>query len=107
MIPGRVSVTPRALERVARGVAADQLGVDTSRVSVRLADAQGSLAVTVAAPLRSAPLGSSAGASGLITRSEEARANIARDITTISGAQVGSVALRVTGVEIVEGRRVS
>lgn len=104
MVPGRTSVTPRALERVARGVAADHLGVNSSRVAVRLSDASGSLAVAVSAPVRSAPLGTDA--AGLVTRSEQARALIARDITSISGSQVGSVALRVTGVEIVEERRV-
>lgn len=104
MVPGRTSVTPRALERVARGVAADHLGVDGSRVAVRLTDSNGSLAVAVSAPVRTPPLGSDA--AGLVTRSQQARANIARDITTISGSQVGSVALRVTGVVIVEERRV-
>lgn len=104
MVAGRISVTPRALERVARGVAADHLGVASSRVAVRLADANGSLAVSVSAPVRTAPPG--ADAPGLVTRSEQARAGIARDITSISGSQVGSVALRVTGVEIVEARRV-
>lgn len=108
MIPGHVSVTPRALERVARGVAADQLGVTSSQVSVRLSDANGSLGVSVSAPLRSAPLGSaSEDAPGIVTRSQQARAAIARDITHITGSQVGSVALKVTGIEIVEGRRVS
>ena len=104
MVAGRTSVTPRALERVARGVAAEHLGIDSSRVAVRLSDAGGLLAVAVSAPVRSAPLGT--GAPGLVTRSEQARANIARDITVLSGSQVGSVALRVTGVEIVEPRRV-
>lgn len=106
MVPGRISVTPRALERVARGVAADHLGVGSSRVSVRLADSNGSLAVSVTSPLRAAPLGSAADAPGLVTRSEQARAGIARDITALSGSQVGSVALRITGVDIVEPRRV-
>ncbi|CAN5192001.1 hypothetical protein BH11ACT5_BH11ACT5_10460 [soil metagenome] len=104
MVAGRTSVTPRALERVARGVAAEHLGVDGSRVAVRLSDAGGALAVAVSAPLRTAPWGTDA--PGLVTRSEQARANIARDITALSGSQVGSVALRVTGVEIVEARRV-
>ena len=104
MVAGRTSVTPRALERLATGVAASHLGVDSSRVAVRLSDAAGSLAVAVSAPLRTAPVG--VDAPGLVTRSEQARALIARDITSISGSQVGSVALRVTGVEIVEMRRV-
>lgn len=106
MVPGRTSITPRALERVARGVAADHLGVSSSRVSVRLADGAGALSVSVAAPLRTSPIGTATDAPGLVTRSEQARANIARDISTLSGSQVGSVALRVTGVEIVEERRV-
>ncbi len=107
MVPGRISVTPRALERVARGVAADRLGVDSARVAVRLADSNGALAVSVSAPLRSAPLGTAAVAPDLVARSEQARAEIARDITALSGSQVGSVALRVTGVVMVEPRRVS
>ncbi len=107
MIPGRISVTPRALETVARGVAAEHLGVTSARVTVRLADSNGSLAVSVTAPLRTSPLGTATDAPGLVTRSEQARAGIARDITSLSGSQVGSVALRVTGVEIVEHRRVS
>ena len=104
MVPGRISVTPRALAQVARGVAAGHLGVDGSRVTVRLTDSNGSLAVAIAAPLRTPPPGM--GAPGLVTRSEQARARIARDITSISGSHVGSVALRITGVDIIEDRRV-
>ena len=105
MIAGRVSVTPRALESVARGVAAGHLGVEASRVRVQLSDKQGLLAVAIAAPLRSAPF-TEADAVGLVTQSEHARASIARDVATLVGAQVGTVSLRVTGIDIVETRRV-
>lgn len=107
MSAGRTSITPRALERVARGVAADHLGVEASRISVRLADSQGALAVAIAAPLRSSQHDGVGDVPGLVTRAEQARAAIARDITAISGSQVGSVALRVTGIDIITERRVS
>jgi len=105
MIAGRVSVTPRALERVARGVAAQHLGVEASRVAVQLSDTNGLLAVAVSGPLRSAPF-TGVDAPGLVSLSDQARANIMRDVTTLGGAQVGTVSLRVTGVDIVETRRV-
>lgn len=106
MIAGRVSVTPRALERVARGIAADALGVEASRVSVQLSDKQGMLAVTVSGPLRSTPI-SGQDAPGLVSQSQQARATIIRDVTALGGAQVGTVSLRITGVDIVQARRVS
>lgn len=103
MVAGRVAVTPRALTSVARGVAASRLGVAASAVSVHLSDAAGLLAVTVAAPVR---LTADPG-EGLIARSGAARAEIARDITEITGSTVGSVRLRVTNVQRDETRRVS
>ena len=106
-IPGRVSISPRALESLATGVAAEHLGVAAKHVTVRLSDTEGRLAVSVAAPLRTPALGAQGDAPGLITRSQQARADIARDLAATSGAQVGTVALRVTGIEIETPRRVS
>ena len=112
MVSGRTAIAPRALETVARGVAADRLEVDVAKVSIRLGDTNGLLAVAIAAPVRTAPLGSSEGptgtvATGLVTASEQARADIAYDIARLTGSEVGTVTLRITGVQIEKGRRVS
>lgn len=105
MLPGRVSITPRALEHTAAAIAADHLGVDRSTVSVRLSDLRGQLAVAITSPLRVSPLGRGS-AVGMVTRSQDAREAISRDLTRIGGSTVGTVTLRVTGVSIVESSRV-
>ena len=107
MVAGRTAIAPRALELVARGVAADRLAVDVANVSIRLGDTNGLLAVAVTAPVRSAPLGSRRTGQGLVTRSEQARADIAYDIARLTGSEVGNVTLRITGVQIEKERRVS
>ena len=107
MVAGRTAITPRALELVARGVAADRLAVDPAKVSVRLGDASGLLAVAIASPVRATPLGSPRSTQGLVTTSEQARADIAYDIARLTGSEVGTVTLRITGVQIEKERRVS
>ena len=105
MLPGRVSITPRALEHTAAAIAAGHLGVDRSKVSVRLSDIRGQLAVAITSPLRVPPLGREP-AVGMVTRSQVAREAISRDLTRIGGSTVGTVTLRVTGVTIWESSRV-
>lgn len=106
MVAGRTAIAPRALELVARGVAADRLAVDVAKVSIRLGDTNGFLAVAVTAPVRSEPLGSHR-SEGLISKTEQARADIAYDIARLTGSEVGNVTLRITGVQIENERRVS
>ncbi|UDF14131.1 hypothetical protein LH407_04540 [Antiquaquibacter oligotrophicus] len=97
-----MAITARALEAVARAVAAGHLGVAASDVGVTLRDRDGRLAVRV-----DAPLGVTTGGPGILTRVGEARTTIARDVTRLTGSQIGSVDIRITAAHITKGPRVS
>jgi hypothetical protein len=96
-IPGRVVVTRRALSRVLAAVAAEPLGVAPSRVRVDLADESARLAVRVAAPAAT-PDGSLRDVGAAV------RTAVLADGARITGAEIGSVRVRITGHDD-DGRR--
>ena len=111
MVPGRVSISSRALERTTAAIAAGALRVPVATVRVTLADQAGLLGVTVTAPLRTSPLrssvpGGSAPDDGMVTRVQAARRGIREELTTISGRTVGRVDVTIARADIREEKRV-
>lgn len=105
-IGGRVDISARALERTVTAIAAARLGVPARDVSVRLADDSGLLSIAVTAPVRLPPLRSMSAGAGIPARIVDARSGIRADVTTIAGAQVGTVGVSITRALVVEERRV-
>lgn len=105
--PGRVDVTARALERAVTAIAASELDVPVSDVSVTLTDERGRLGVAVVAPIRVAPL-SELAASGmrLIDRAQESRAGIRTRSEQLTGREIGEVSIRLSKAIVSTPRRV-
>ena len=92
-IPGAVTVAPRALAQVVRGVVRDLLGTPVARTEVHVEPAtSGGLRLQVATLV---PL---PGDDGLVTHLHGVRAQLAERVTEITGRDVGAVDLRVTGL---------
>lgn len=105
MVPGRIAITARALERTVTAVSARHLRVPVSDIGVRLSDERGELAVSVTSPLSVEPLAASR--TGAVTRTQDARAAIAKDVTAITGSTVRTVTVRLTRAIVIESERVS
>lgn len=103
MTTGRDRIAPRALERLARAIAAEALGVRIGETSVRISDAAGAIAVRVQSPVALPPLGDSAGG-GLTTRLADASADTRRRLAELTGLEVARVDVRATGAVIIERR---
>lgn len=105
-IPGVVTVTERAMRRLFSALAAEELGVRAGDVDARISDARGRVAVQVAGPIRLAPLGAPR-STGVLETAALVQSRIAADGHRLSGADVASVRVRVTGTRIQETRRVA
>ncbi|WP_375389131.1 hypothetical protein [uncultured Amnibacterium sp.] len=111
---GRTVITARAIEKVVRAVTADQFGVDSKRVSAEMNDDAGRLDLAVKTPIRVVSIGrlqddphSVDRSGGSITdRAERAEAVIIDRVSTITGSAVTRLALRLTGADIKQERRV-
>jgi hypothetical protein len=114
---GRTRVSSRALERITGAVAGDALGVDAKKVQVRLSDLRGSLAISVASPIRAVPLEApgrptrtesprSAPNQTLLQSAERAEQQITKRVGDLTGSAVGRVDIRLTGVQLETDRRV-
>ncbi|MEO6827148.1 MAG: hypothetical protein ABI255_07195 [Microbacteriaceae bacterium] len=111
---GRTTVTPRALSSLVCALTADIFGVAARAVRVDLSDQQGLLALTIRTPVRVAALTSLqhsprvAGASGgtLVQQTARAHALIRGRVTELSGAQIGHITIRLSGIHAEEGSRV-
>jgi hypothetical protein len=106
MIPGRVAISSRALERTAVAIAAGALRVPPSTVRVTLADEAGLLGVSVTAPLRTTALRSTAPADGIVTRVQAARRDIRAELTELAGREIGRVNVTISRADIREEKRV-
>lgn len=111
---GRTVVTARAIERVVRAVTAEQFGVAARSVSADLTDEGGRLDLAVRTPIRVVSIGrlqedpSSIARSGgtIVDRARRSEAEIIEQVGTITGSAVSRLALRFTGAEIKQERRV-
>ena len=105
-VPGVVTISQKAMKRLFAAIAADELGVSAGEVSTTVTDTNGRLAVALAAPIRSAPLGEPR-TSSLLEGAEAVRSRVARDGASLSGADIDTVRLRITGTRIENERRVA
>jgi len=106
MIPGRVAISSRALERTTVAIAAGALRVPPSTVRVTLADEAGLLGVTVTAPLRTPSLRSAATSVGIVTRVQAARRDIRTELAELAGREIGHVNVTISRADIREEKRV-
>jgi hypothetical protein len=105
-VAGVVTITQNAMKRLFSAIAADELGVPAAQVNTTVTDRNGRLAVALAGPIRSAPLGEPRSAS-LLEGAEAVRRRVARDGAALSGADIDTVRLRITGTRIEKERRVA
>ncbi len=103
--PGRTRVTERALARVASAVSAEALGVAAEHMKVSVEDQDGLLGLSVRGPIRVPPLarlqrGTTPQPDTLLDRCSRAQVEIRRRVTELTGASVGAVTIRVTGVHL-------
>ncbi|KTR03159.1 hypothetical protein [Curtobacterium luteum] len=89
-VPGRVEVTARALNSLARAVAAERLGAPARRVRVGLGDAAGALTIDVESPVRSQD--------DLVTAAGRAAGDIRDRVAALTGRRVGSTHIELTGI---------
>jgi len=97
---GRVSLSSKAIERTLGALAAEELGVPADTSGVRLHDAGGRLGVAVTAPVA---LGRGR---TVLAAAEAAQRRVLADGPTLTGAQISTARIRVTGLHDAEPRRV-
>ncbi|MDP9026669.1 MAG: hypothetical protein M3N46_03825 [Actinomycetota bacterium] len=105
-VPGIVTISQKAMKQLFAAIAADELGVGAGEVSTTVTDRNGRLAIAVVGPIRSAPLGEPRTTS-LLAGAEAVRQRVARDGASLSGADIDTVRLRITGTRVENDRRVA
>jgi hypothetical protein len=89
-VPGRVEITARALTALARAVAAERLGAPAKRVRVGLGDHAGALALDVTGPIRAQ--------ADVLGAASAAAERVRSRVSELSGRQVGSAHIELTGI---------
>lgn len=111
---GRTRIVPRALRQIVGVVTAESLGVQPKDVSVELGDDHGLLALTISTSIRVASLQRVTREPALIARtggsilarSASSQTEIRRRVGELTGADIGRVTVRLTGVDVTPERRV-
>ena len=111
---GRTRIVPRALRQVVSMVTAESLGVPSGQVRVELGDDHGQLALTISTTIRVVPLSRITREPAIIARtggtilarSAQSQAEIRRRVRELTGAAVGQVTVRLTGIDVQQERRV-
>jgi hypothetical protein len=101
-IAGRVTITRRALSAVLAAVAAERLGVRSTRVRVDLADDRTRLGVAITSTARVDAAGGAV--PSLRDLGAAVRNAVQADGARITGSEIGRVTVRITGHELVERR---
>jgi hypothetical protein len=107
--PGRITVSERALNRVAEAITAEALGVDRKKLTVTLSASGGGLAVQVRSPLGVPDLDDDEAvnaAGSIIDRLTRAQSTIRERGSQIMGRPVARVNIRINGAEVAERKRV-
>ena len=111
---GRTRIAPRALRQVASMVTAESFGVPSGQVRVELSDDHGQLALTISTTIRVVPLSriirepaivAHTGGT-ILARSAQSQVEIRRRVGELTGADVGRVTVRLTGIDVQQERRV-
>ena len=109
VIPGHISIAPRALTRVGSAVVAEALDVDTHDVRVDARDDAGNLALRVETTLRIPPLGGpvTVPAGGVLGTVRDLQQTVTSRVREITGRSVSRVDVTITGsrIERKEGPR--
>lgn len=95
-LPGRVAISARAYERVAAAVVADELGVPVRAARASVSDEGGAISARLTSAI-------ALGETPLATLAARARARTAERLSSLTGARVADVRLRIT--EAVEPQR--
>ena len=111
---GRTRLMPRALRRLVGVVTAESLGVRADQVGVELGDDHGMLALTISTSIRVVPLSRIIREPSVIVRtggtilarSAQSQTEIRRRVGELTGADVGRVTVRLTGIDVQQDRRV-
>ena len=111
---GRTRIVPRALRHVVGMVTAESLGVPSGQVGVVLGDDHGMLALTISTSIRVVPLSRvirepavvARTGGTILARSAAAQTEIRRRVSELTGADIGRVTVRLTGVDTQRERRV-
>jgi uncharacterized alkaline shock family protein YloU len=111
---GRTRIVPRALRQIVSMVTAESLGVPSGQVGVELGDDHGMLALTISTAVRVVPLSRitrepaviARTGGTILARSAQSQTEIRRRVAELTGADVGRVTVRLTGVDVQQERRV-
>lgn len=97
VVPGHVSIAPRALQRVGGAIVAERLRVDRSDVRVDTGDDAGTLTLTVSTPVVIPPLGAvPADQVGVVETIRDLQATVTRRMADVTGRAVSRVDVTVT-----------
>lgn len=100
-VGGHVTVRAKAMERVFAALAADSLGVDPHRVAARVTDERGAVSVDVVGPVASRREGT------VMDAAARARERVGVEGSSITGATIGAVRIRITEFDTSTRRRVA
>ncbi|WP_144765111.1 hypothetical protein [Curtobacterium sp. 9128] len=89
-VPGRVEITARALTSCARAVAAERLGAPAKKVRVAVGDHQGRIALDITGPI--------AAADDIVGRATAVASEVKDRLGSLTGRQVGSAHIELTGI---------
>ncbi|WP_129590465.1 hypothetical protein [Cryobacterium aureum] len=111
---GRTRIVPRALRQIVSMVTAESLGVAANQVGVELGDDHGRLALTVSTSIRvvslqrvtSEPALIARTGGTILARSAQSQTDIRRRVGELTGADIGTVTVHLTGVDVTRERRV-
>ena len=111
---GRTVVSARAIEKIVRAVTAHEFGVDVKSVAADLNDEAGRLDLAVRTPIRVVsirraqddPRSIERSGGSVLARAGRSEQAIVDQVGTLTGSTVSRLAVRLTGAEIKQERRV-
>jgi uncharacterized alkaline shock family protein YloU len=114
VLSGHNRISTQALTSLARAAAAEALGVDAHDVRADWSDDDGLLALSLVSPIKIPPLEAvvrdtarvAAFGGSIWERTVTAKAQILATVSTLSGASLSRVDIRISGARISEGGRV-
>jgi hypothetical protein len=114
VLSGHNRISTQALTSLARAAAAEALGVDAHDVRADWSDDDGLLALSLVSPIKIPPLAAvvrdtarvAAFCGSIWERTVTAKAQILATVSTLSGASLSRVDIRISGARISEGGRV-
>ncbi|MFK3676477.1 hypothetical protein ACI2IP_02015 [Microbacterium sp. NPDC090218] len=100
VVVGTTTITGRALQRLAVGIARDAARVSSRDVGVQLSDRRGALRISVTVPVAEGRGGN------LVDSGEDLRQALIEGMRELAGREVGTVDIRYSGVRKSTEKRV-